>query len=125
MSKLILIRGLPGSGKSTMAVSQYPDAMHLEADMYMCDANGVYTFDPSKLTAAHEWCNSMTRNYLVRGMDVVVTNTFVKHWEMQGYVDLAAELNVELETVVATGKFQNIHGVPAAVIERMTANWED
>ena len=47
--QLILIRGLPGSGKSTMAESMVNDDPGLqwnETDKYFIDNNGEYKFDP-------------------------------------------------------------------------------
>jgi len=55
--KLTLIRGLPGSGKSTLA--RKLDAIHIEADQFFIQQNGVYLFNPKKLKAAHEWCQSV------------------------------------------------------------------
>ena len=64
---LILIRGLPGSGKSTMARVKYPNHIHLEADMYFEDDKGNYNFDPKKLKEAHKWCLETTRSLLSIG----------------------------------------------------------
>ncbi len=47
---LVLVRGVPGSGKSTWVSSQaYKDCNHClaEADMYFIRPDGVYDFNPS------------------------------------------------------------------------------
>lgn len=122
MPKLTPIRGLPGSGKSTMAreivVATY--AKHYEADAFFMD-RGVYRFDPAKLPAAHKWCQSMTLDALKEGHDVVVANTFTRLWEMQPYM----EMGFPIEVIVARGNWPNVHGVPVEAIERMRARWED
>jgi adenylate kinase family enzyme len=41
-SRLIIIRGLPGSGKSTFAKSYFNGYIHLEADMYFVQPDGSY-----------------------------------------------------------------------------------
>ena len=46
MKKLIIIRGLPGSGKSTFAKSL--NCTHFETDMYFTDSEGNYNFMPQK-----------------------------------------------------------------------------
>jgi len=48
MSYLVIIRGLPGSGKSTFAKKFVEKGFkHYEADMWMVDKDGNYSFDPS------------------------------------------------------------------------------
>jgi len=120
---LVLCRGISGSGKSTYAKS-LNGYIHLEADMYFMK-DGDYNFNPSKLKEAHEWCQSMTRKHLEAGHDVVVSNTFVKRWEIQPYIDLANELGVPYEVKEMKTQYQNVHGVPEEVLNRMKANWEE
>ena len=125
--QIILIRGLPGSGKSTMAKTQYPDAVHLEADMYFIDHNnGEYRFDASKLKAAHEWCRvCCMENLEVGNPVVVVSNTFTQRWEMAPYFKIAKQYQAAVTVLIATGNYKNIHGVPDEVIAKMKARWED
>lgn len=54
----------------------------------------------------------------------MVANTFVKNWEMSFYKSLADEMNVLFEVIEINGKYQNIHGVPDAVIARMSKQFE-
>ena len=51
MKELILLRGVPGCGKSTLAklLVGDKDYCHKEADMYFIDGKGNYNFDPSKI----------------------------------------------------------------------------
>ena len=119
---LILIRGLPGSGKSTLAKG-YAGFKHYEADQFFM-RNGEYAFEPARIKEAHQWCQETTANSLLRGENVVVSNTFVKCWEMKPYIDMAENFGIELKIITASGAFQNVHGVPAEVLERMRANWE-
>ncbi|MCE2593210.1 ATP-binding protein [Motilimonas cestriensis] len=121
--QLTLIRGLPGSGKSTLAKTL--DGVHLEADQYFVNEQGNYHFQPQLLPDAHQWCLAQTREYLLAGQSVVVSNTFIEHWEMQAYVDLANTLNIPLTIKVCHGKYKNIHGVPAETIKKMRQKWQD
>lgn len=123
MFKLILIRGLPGSGKSTMA-KNIKKAEHIEADMFFYK-DGIYSFDPTKIKEAHEWCQQATKEALLSSKTVVVSNTFTKIWEMQPYLDMAAELKIPVEVITTTGAWDNIHAVPAAVITAMKERWEE
>ena len=121
-ASLTLIRGLPGSGKSTLAATL--NAKHLEADQYFVNAQGEYQFDPLLLPKAHQWCLEQTRYYLSDGQAVVVSNTFIQHWEMQAYVDLAKQLNCPLTVRVCRGNYPSIHDVPAATIKKMRKKWQ-
>lgn len=119
MASLTLIRGLPGSGKSTIAKRmQTSNTVHLEADMYfMLDSE--YKFDPSKLSDAHNWCQKMTSQALREGSDVIVSNTFTTAWELKFYFDLAKQFGLVPTVIVAQNQFANVHGVPAEALKRM------
>lgn len=87
MPKIVLICGLPGSGKSTLAKS-FTNYVHLEADMYFVK-NGVYTWNPNWLFAAHNWCLKSTEVFMQQGKDIVVTNTFCTKRARKPYLDMA------------------------------------
>lgn len=131
--KLILIRGLPGSGKSTLAkliqnssINGYKVFIdHYEADQYFIGNNGQYRFEPSKIKEAHQSCQDLTRMALFSGYDVIVSNTFVKQWEIQPYLDMAKEFGAQVQLIECKGQFGSIHGVPEATIQRMKEQWEE
>lgn len=124
---LVLIRGLPGSGKTTEALKilkEFNIKHHYEADMYFTDENGNYNYDASKIKEAHEWCLMKTKQAIENGEDVVVSNTFTRKWEMEKYVQIAKENNTPFYILTATGNFKNIHGVPQETIEKMRQRFE-
>jgi predicted kinase len=122
MKHLILIRGLPGSGKSTLA-KLYESAYfeHFEADMWF---EGK-TFDPKNLKEAHTWCQNKAKALMLTGGDLVVSNTFVRLWEMQWYIDCARDNNYRIQLIECKGNFGSIHNVPEEKITQMRANWEN
>lgn len=121
-AELVLIRGLPGSGKSTMArvMSGYK---HFEADMYF-ERNGRYCFEGQKLQRAHDWCYDGVCKALKAGHKVVVSNTFVQLWELRRYVSLASSLDISYQVVHALGSWESIHDVPESTVESMRDRWE-
>lgn len=119
--KLTLIRGLPGSGKSTLA--KKIRAIHFEADMFFTK-NGVYCYNPSLIVKAHQWCEKKTALMLQQKRAVVVSNTFIKWWQIEPYIYLAQQHNVPVELRVASGNFANIHAVPESVIAEMRASYD-
>lgn len=125
MTQLVLIRGIPGSGKSTMARLKYPNHILVEADMYFTDFYGNYNYDQSKIRDAHEWCQKATKAYLKKGYNVVVANTFIKKWETQPYIKMAKTFGIPMKIEVAKGNYESIHNVPKDVIERMKENFEN
>ncbi|EJA3104079.1 ATP-binding protein [Vibrio vulnificus] len=126
-AKLTLIRGLPGSGKSTLAqqLAKQTLAVHLEADMYFVDQQGRYQFDPTRLEQAHRWCLNKVCQYLKQGRAVIVSNTFVQHWEMKPYLRFAERHGLSVETLVCTGEYGSTHDVPAQTIEKMRQRWQN
>lgn len=123
MPDLVILRGLPGSGKTTLAKES--DRVHYEADKFFEYETGNYEFDRTKLAEAHKWCQDSVKIALMNKNKVIVSNTFVRLWEMQPYIDMCKELGKTYEIQVATGNFKNIHGVPDEAIERMRMNWEE
>lgn len=126
MAKLTLIRGLPGSGKSTHARSIDAD-IHYEADQFfLVGPDDDYVFDVSLIKIAHEWCFSNTVRALRRGRDVVVSNTFTQLWELNKYLELRRLIkDLEIEIIEMKTQYGNIHNVPEETLNRMADRWED
>ncbi len=122
---LYLLRGLPGSGKSTF--SKTLGGAHFEADMFFLDENNEYRFDPAKLKDAHNWCRHRVMEAMKEGNPtVVVSNTFTQKWEMEPYFILAEELGYRVFSVVVENRHggKNIHGAPEETLERMRNRFE-
>lgn len=124
MKTLYLVRGIPGSGKSTFARS-LGFKHHFEADMFFLDERGNYKFDASKIKKAHEWCQSKFLAALSSGENIVVSNTFIRKWEMEFYKQKAEEFGYKVIVKTMTGNYENIHGVPSWKIEQMKNNFEE
>lgn len=116
---LIIVRGLPGSGKSTIAATYAKTHKHIEADQFFM-VNGAYLFDPKKLTSAHNWCIEETKKQLAGGGQAIVSNTFTTIERLKPYLALSPET----EVIKATGDFGNVHNVPSAILDAMALGWE-
>ena len=125
--EMILVRGLPGSGKSTVArgLLNTPRTIHLEADQYFM-VGGVYEFDATKLHAAHGWCLSRTKEWLIGGADrrAIVSNTFTTVKELRPYFELAKELGIVPGVILCQNRFQNVHNVPEETLSKMAARFQ-
>ena len=124
MSKLVLIRGLPGSGKSTEAKKLF-GFKHFEADMYFIDENGEYKYEARKIRDAHNWCRLETYKAVENGLNVVVSNTFTTNREIEPYFDIADMFGITPVIVECKGKWKSVHNVPDEVINRMADRWEE
>jgi len=117
-AELVLIRGLPGSGKSTLARAMVTHE-HFEADMFFVGENGAYNYDRSKIKDAHDWCQAQVYLALLDGKRVVVSNTFIREFEIEPYLEMCEAIGIRPSIIEATGNYPNIHGVPDDTIERM------
>lgn len=123
---LILLRGLPGSGKSSFAqylISQMSSCIHHEADHYFIDNNGNYKFDANQLRNAHRECELLTEKSMVvfEYQTIVVSNTFTEAWEMEPYFELALKhkYNLTVMTVENYHGNKSVHNVPERTIHHM------
>ncbi len=125
MPKLILVRGLPGSGKSTIAIQNYPQFAHWESDMFFIKKNGEYIFDTRLIHVAHKWCLHKVETDLKSGKNVIVSNTFIARSDIKPYIELANKLNIEIEVITARGEYGSIHGVSEDIITKMKIRWQE
>ena len=117
---LILLRGLPGSGKTTLAsiILQSPSGYEpeiLSADDFFVDSDGNYNFDASKLKEAHNYCQFRCSERMRQQKSrIVVANTFTQEWEMDEYFKMAERYNYRVHSVIVENRHgnENIHGVP-------------
>lgn len=129
---LQLIRGLPGSGKSTIAETLVHSAtrsgrlgMKFEADDYRINEAGEYQFDLVSNEVAHGKCQSDVREEMSAGCSVViVSNTFTQLWEMEPYVEMARQYGYTVQIITVQADFGNIHDVPEEAISRMRGRFE-
>jgi uridine kinase len=124
---LILLRGLPGSGKTTLGEvilhstqGSKPDV--ISADNYFIDDKGNYNFDPTKLKEAHNNCQQICAERMrLEFSKVVVANTFTEEWEMKPYFDMAERYKYRIHTIIVENRHggKNIHGVPDEKLQQM------
>jgi len=140
---LILIRGASGTGKSTIANhlrlkhnlcssnNRELSSFH-ETDEFWADRQGIYHFRLNKLKDAHKWNQLQTERSMLHGVPlVIVANTFIAHWEMEAYLELAEIYDYEVEIIRTPGPWdpdvlfgRNEHDVPLDVIHRHVNNYQ-
>jgi len=130
---LFLVRGLPGSGKSTFATHIWNEYAVCEADKFFYDKEGNYNFDPSKIKDAHAWCKNEVETRMIDHQnneqyypEIAVSNTFTQEWEMKDYFDLAEKYGYKVVSLIVENRHggKNVHGVPEDKLEIMKNRFE-
>jgi len=134
--KVKIMRGLPGSGKSTYAKRNFPDAIVCSADLYFTNGMGEYNFKPAELPRAHARCLLKFVEWLDRAaiserdpesnreLTIVVDNTNVDAVSLAPYISLAIAYEADIEVITMSCDVQdaakrNVHNVPIHAIDRM------
>jgi predicted kinase len=131
---LYLIRGVPGSGKSTFAHTIWNDYAICEADQYFVNKEtGEYKFNPDEIKIAHQWCKDEVENRMKDNQvnpqyypEIVVSNTFTQEWEMESYYKLAEKYGYRVFSLIVENRHggKNTHGVPEEKLEIMKNRFE-
>lgn len=129
---LILLRGVPGSGKTTLGQTildcpNSSDHKVLSADDFFTDSEGNYNFDFTKIKEAHNECQQKCAESMRHGIyKIVVANTFTQKWEMDPYFTMAERYNYRVHCVVVENRHgnQNVHGVPDEKVLQMKDRFE-
>lgn len=120
---LYLVRGLPGSGKSTFAqtLAEALGATHLEADQYFTNEEGEYFWVPELVHRAHKWCENYALISFREGETIVVSNTFTREKEMKPYLDMAEFYGYDVTTLIVENRHGNVsvHDVPEETMTKM------
>ncbi|NXD35089.1 N4BP2 protein, partial [Copsychus sechellarum] len=133
---LVLLRGVPGSGKSYLArnlLEDNPGGIVLSTDDYFYK-HGQYHYDPDCLGEAHDWNRKRAKEaFEMRISPIIIDNTNIQAWEMKPYVTLAQQFKykVMFREPDTWWKFKpkelerrNIHGVSKEKIKRMLERYE-
>lgn len=147
---VVILRGIPGSGKSTIGRELRAVCGELQVDCSICSADFFfetprgYAFDVKGLGKAHDACkDSFTRAILASlqradsaastSRVVVLDNTNTQRWEYEPYQDIAAKYGclvrvLEMTCSDAGTAFRmgqrNSHGVAPSKVVSMFLRWE-
>lgn len=129
MKSLILLRGLPGSGKTTLAklLSEEGKYPVYSVDDYFTNSKGEYDFKFEQNYLAYKHCEENTANAMKNGdAKIFLDNTFTLEWEMEPYFKLANQFcyHVHVVTVENRHSGKNVHEVSTEQIEKMAQKYK-
>ena len=117
--ELIIIRGLPSAGKTTVA-KMFGRAI-CSADDYFTYGE-KYLWTAEETGTAHRWCQRKCRRFMERGIGrVIIANTNTTEKELQPYIDLANEFDYMIFSIIVETRHnnKNNHNVPQAAVDKM------
>jgi predicted kinase len=129
MNSLILLRGLPGSGKTTMAnvlseEGKYP--VFSVDDYFTQPETGDYQFKFDENYLAYQLCENNTRLAMEREeKKIILHNTFTLEWELKPYFEMASKFSYRVFVMTMENRHsgENVHGVSKEQLEKMAASY--
>lgn len=130
------MRGIPGSGKSTIAqmISNATNGVICSTDDFWYNEDGDYIYDVAKAGYAHLLNQRKVAAYMAEGQEsIIVDNTNIKVSDMQPYLNLSVmflytvqviPVYAELEVCKLRNAARNENRrIPEEVIDRMNATF--
>jgi predicted kinase len=130
MHALIILRGLPGAGKSTLAALLSEDSrwpIFCIDDYFTHPITKSYNFVFSENYLAYQQCQVNTEQAMQQKIKkIIVDNAFTLSWEMEPYFKLANTHNYQIfvATVENYHGGKNQHGILESDIEKMAAKYK-
>lgn len=132
MPTCFILRGVPGSGKTTLAeeLKKSNNAFICSADDWMNKSGqykvGEYLFNPKNLAYCHSKCKDMFEDILALGKNVIVANTNTTKEEFNFYFSRATACKYQVFVITVENYHGNKseHNVPDSTMEKMKERFE-
>lgn len=140
MLKVLILRGLPGSGKTTYMYKHLAkfQSSSCKVEIFSADnfwvKDGSYNYDPKRIGEAHAWCYkgyleclAYRTRYKVDGEPnylLTIDNTNISAYEVAPYVLAASSYGIEHKIITLwcdplMAAKRNVHDVPPEIVLKM------
>lgn len=134
LKSLVLVRGAPSSGKTTIARSILSgdqigigktSKAYFESDFWF-QRTGAYQYDAAKVGEADGWCLQQCENVMkVNTNLIVIANDFILLWQLELYHKLAAQYGYTVQEIIVSGQFEkNKRNLSEEQITRARRNFQ-
>lgn len=123
MREVIILRGAPGSGKTSLArlfvLMHGPMTLVISADSYVYENGGKWS--PEAMLTAHRQCQDQFVRALAIGVElIVIDNTNTKESDFACYQEAARLYGYEVRCLVVENRHngKSLHNVPDSTVRR-------
>lgn len=129
MKNVIILRGLPGAGKSSLSdlLSGGNQDIVCEADQFQLNSKGEYEFKRERLHYAHGKCFDKFKALVDKGEEtIILSNTSTKRKEFIQYYKYAYDNDYRVTVTVVENYHGNksIHDVPEEAMDAMRERFQ-
>jgi predicted kinase len=131
---LVIVRGLPSSGKTTIAkILTANQGVAISVDEFMTTPNGEYEFSKNAFIEAQRQCKNLCQDLMQSETDlIVIHNTMAQAWEAEPYFDMAREYGylVQVMNLYDGGltdaelASRSVHSMPIHLIQKTRQRWD-
>ena len=126
MKELIIVRGIPGCGKSTFAELLVDKKYICTADDYFMK-DGKYIWNRLQIGNAHIVCQNKCKELMqIKTPRIVIANTSTTKKELKAYYDLAIAYGYKVFSIIVENRHNGVneHNVPEESLIAMRQRFE-